>query len=136
MPPPKMPLPTSSMKRAIPLLIALAAPVPWHPTSAAPPAFGGRDLARSATAYERARQVGSFRNEQEEREVNYFVGYVEGAALASRKLCIPATRGVREQLADATAKYLRHHPREWHLPPDALVEKALQPHFPCSRSKR
>lgn len=124
------------MKRAILLLIAFAVAAPWRATSAAPPAFGGKDLARSAALYERARQEGGFRNEQEEREVNYYVGYVEGAALASRKLCIPSTRGVRDQLGDATAKYLRQHPREWHLPPDTLVVRALQPVFPCSQPKR
>ena len=102
----------------------------------APPAsaFTGKDLARAAALYERARQEGGFRNEQEEREVNYFVGYVEGAALASRKICVPSTRGVRDQLGDTTARYLRQHPREWHLPADILVVKAVQPMFPCSKT--
>jgi hypothetical protein len=109
---------------------------PWRTAPAAPPQFSGKDLARGAALYERAREERSFRNEQEEREVNYFVGYVEGAALASRKICVPSTRGVREQLGDATARYLRQHPREWHLPPDTLVVKALQPAFPCPKTKR
>lgn len=118
-------------------LSCLALAVVAHPgtLSAAPPSFTGNDLARGATLYERARQEGKFRNEQEERQVNYFVGYVEGAALASRTLCIPSRRGTREQMGDVTAKYLRQHPREWHLAPDALVVKALQPTFSCSKPK-
>jgi hypothetical protein len=124
------------MKRISLLLLALGTLAGWRLALPAPTQFSGKDLARSAALYERARQEGGFRNEQEEREVNYYVGYVEGAALASRKLCIPSTRGVRDQLGDATARYLRGHPREWHLPPDTLVEKALQPVFPCSRPKR
>jgi hypothetical protein len=43
---------------------------------------------------------------------------------------------VREQLGDATATYLRQYPREWHLAPNTLVVKALQPVFPCSKPKR
>jgi Rap1a immunity proteins len=121
------------MKRTLVLLLVLGALAPLRAALPAP-AFTGKELARAAALYERARQEGRFRNEQEEREVNYFVGYVEGAALASRKICVPSTRGVRDQLGDATAKYLRQHPREWHLPPDTLVVKAVQPVFPCSRT--
>jgi hypothetical protein len=113
-------------------LVAVARPLPALP--APPPAFTGGDLARGAALYERSRQEGRFRNEQEEREVNYFMGFVEGAALASRKICLPSTRGVRDQLGAATAKYVRQHPREWHLPPDTLVVKAVQPVFPCSNT--
>ncbi|MFO1206616.1 MAG: Rap1a/Tai family immunity protein [Burkholderiales bacterium] len=116
----------------------LALAVVAHPgtPAAAPPAYTGHDLARSAAVYERARHEGKFRNEQEERQVNYFVGYVEGAALASRKLCIPSQRGTREQMGEITANYLRQHPREWHLAPDTLVVKALQPAFSCSKPRR
>lgn len=124
------------MKPTILVFLALGAVDVSRTAAAAPPQFSGKDLARSAALYERARAKGGFRNEQEEREVNYFLGYVEGAALASRKVCIPSTRGVREQLGDATATYLRQYPREWHLAPDTLVVKALQPVFPCSKPKR
>lgn len=119
-------------------LSCLALVVAAHPgtPAAAPPAFSGKDLARSAALYERARQEGKFHNEQEERQVNYFAGYVEGAALASRTLCIPSKRGTREQMSEITARYLRLHPREWHLAPDTLVVKALQPAFSCSKPKR
>jgi hypothetical protein len=124
------------MKRTALLLLALDVLAPSRTVLAVSPQFGGKDLARSAALYERARQEGGFRNEQEERQVNYFVGYVEGAALASRKICVPPTRGARDELADATAKYLRRNPREWHLAPDVLVVKALQPRFSCSKPKR
>jgi hypothetical protein len=115
------------------LLVCGALAPPRTAVPAPPPAFSGKDLARVAALYERSRQEGRFRNEQEERDVNYFMGYVEGAALASRKICLPSTRGVRDQLGDATAKYTRQHPREWHLPADTLVMKAVQPMFPCSK---
>jgi hypothetical protein len=108
----------------------------WAELPAAPPAFTGRDLARAAALYEKAREEGRFRNEQEEREVNYFVGFVEGAALAERTLCVPSARGTRQQLGDITAKYVRGHPREWHLAPDVLVVKALRPTFSCTKPKR
>lgn len=96
--------------------------------------FTGKDLARSAAVYERALQEGHFRNEAEEREVNYYLGYVEGAALASPRLCLPPARGMRNQLGAVTASYLRLHPREWHLAPDAVVLKAVLPLFGCSKS--
>jgi len=103
-----------------------------RPSGALPaPTFTGKELARAAAAYERAREEGRFRDERDEREVNYFLGFVEGAALASRKVCVPSARGIRDQLGAATAAYLKKHPREWHLAPDTLVLKAVQPVFPC-----
>jgi hypothetical protein len=117
------------------LLFALAGSALSSATLSAPPlAFTGKDLARSAAVYERALQEGHFRNEAEERDVNYYLGYVEGAAFASPKLCLPPSRGVRDQLGAATASYLRLHPREWHLAPDALVLKAVLPLFGCSKA--
>lgn len=119
---------------ALPLLAlcTVAAPLTALPATV----FTGKELARVAALYERARQEGRFRNEREERDVNYFMGYAEGAALSSRKICLPSTRGVREQVADTTAKYLRQHPRELNQAPDVLVVKALQPAFPCPKPKR
>jgi hypothetical protein len=124
------------MKHTVLALLALGAVAQAPTAQPAPPAFSGKDLGRAAALYERARQEGHFRNEQEEREVNYYLGYVEGAALASRRICVPSTREVRDQLGDATARYVRQHPREWHLPADTLVVKALQPLFPCSKPRR
>ena len=101
---------------------------------ARPPDFTGKDLARLGALYENAVREGRFPTEQEERQVNYFMGYVEGAALASRKICLPSTPGVRDQLSAATARYLREHRGEWRVAPDALVVKAVQPLFPCPKT--
>jgi hypothetical protein len=115
---------------ALAALYVFAAP---GPAPAGPPKFNGNDLARMAALYERSRQQGRFLNEQEERQVNYFIGYVEGAALASRDVCLPSTPGVREQLCATTASYLRTNPGNWRLAPDALVVKAVEPLFPCGK---
>ncbi len=117
------------------LLLALSAVV-----AAADPAralaraqdFTGKDLARLGKLYEASVRDGRFSSEYEERQVNYFIGYVEGAALASRSICLPSARGVRDQMSAATARYLREHPKQLHMAPDALVVKAVQPLFPCS----
>jgi hypothetical protein len=128
--PPGYPMRTSLILLAA--LLALAAP--W-PSPAGPPKFTGNDLARLAALFERSRQQGRFLNEQEERQVNYFIGYVEGAALGSRDVCLPSTPGVREQLCTATASYLREHPSEWRLAPEILVVKAVEPVFPCAKKR-
>ena len=99
---------------------------------ARPPEFTSRDLAQLAKAYEISVRDGRFASEHEERQVNYFVGYVEGAALASRSVCLPSRRGVRDQISAATAKYIREHPGQLNMAPDALVVKAVQPLFPCA----
>ena len=99
---------------------------------ARPPDFTSKDLARMAKIYETSVRDGRFASEHEERQVNYFIGYVEGAALASRTICLPSTRGVRDQMSAATAKYIREHPSQLNMAPDALVVKAVQPLFPCT----
>jgi len=123
------------MKTSLTVLCALLALAAPPPAPAAPPKFTGNDLARMAALYERSRQQGHYLNEQEERQVNYFIGYVEGAALGSRELCLPSTPGVREQLCTATATYLRQNPGNWRLAPDALVIKAVEPLFPCGKKR-
>lgn len=62
--------------------------------------------------------------------VGYLSGVVDGWVLAGKPLCAPIKMS-RSESALAVDKYIDEHPEELHLPPAALVIKAINHTWPC-----
>lgn len=95
--------------------------------------YDGLELAEFAAIWEQSRaQGGLVYGDENVRRVEYFTGFVNGAALATlqRSWC-PREEFELGQIWGVVAKYLREHPEHWSQTPATLVQRALAQAFPC-----
>jgi hypothetical protein len=96
--------------------------------------YDGPELATFAALWEKGRADGNVvYGDENIRKVEYFIGFVNGTAFATRgrAWCSGEALAIG-QISAIAAKFIREHPELWHLNPASLVERALGEVFPCS----
>ena len=73
-------------------------------------------------------------SDRDSRDSALFSGYIMGVADTLNGTVLCPGEGVKlGQLIGVVAKYVETHPEDWNLPASGLVQRALEPVFPCKK---
>ncbi len=109
------------------LVISLGAIFLCIPFDSSAQLISGKKLAADMQEFEKAERQDPAANYQ---QAYFFMGYVAGVYDLSDDTYMYPVKPTIRHVCSIVAKYLRENPKEWDLPGDLLITKALKKAFP------
>jgi hypothetical protein len=109
------------------LVISLGAILLCIPFDSSAQLMSGKKLAADMQEFEKAERQDPSANYQ---QAYFFMGYVAGVYDLSDDTYMYPVKPTIRQICSIVAKYLRENPKEWDLPADLVITKALKKAFP------
>ena len=109
------------------LVISLGAIFLCIPFESSAQLISGKKLAADMQEFEKAERQDPSANYQ---QAYFFMGYVAGVYDLSDDANLYPVKPTIRQVCSIVAKYLRENPKEWDLPGDFVITKALKKAFP------
>ena len=89
--------------------------------------MSGKKLVADMQEFEKAERQDPAANYQ---QAYFFMGYVAGVFDLSDDTYLYPVKPTIRQVCSVVAKYLKDNPKEWNLPGDLIITKALKKAFP------